>query len=194
MRQFFDVLLGRTRPVKSQVEKLFAMATAQLTLETAHQLRPTGRAGICFRPVSSSEFTRLETELKDLLKLSGRESGTAVRTQTDSFGFQWVEIDDADFDDLVATVHLVSLTLHDGGFGEQLLAAVFRFDGPKGPVFWIYNYKRGAFYPFIPQGGTSGTSRARDNAAELRLANVMGRELPVEQDFERWYPLWGIPV
>jgi hypothetical protein len=192
VRRFIDVLLGRTQPVKSQVEKLFAMSTAQLTLETAHQLRPAGRAGICFRPVTSSDFTQMESELRDLLKLSGRESGSTVETTTDPYGFQWVVIAGKDFDDLVATIHLVSLTLHDGGFGEQLLAAVFRFDGPKGPVFWIYNYKRGTFYPFIPQQG--GAARARENATELRLANVMGRELPVEQDFERWYALWGIPV
>ena len=152
---------------------------------------PLSSAGICFRPVSSGDFARLDTDLRDLLKISGRESGASVETTVDAYGFQWVTITASAFDELVSTVHMVSLTLHDGGFGEQLLAAVFRFDGPKSPAFWIYNYKRGAFYPFVPKGGSS---RARDNAAEIRLGNVMSRELPVEQDMERWYPLWGIPV
>ncbi len=189
MRQFFDSLLGRTRPVKSKLENLFAMSTAYVTLTVDMGEKPTGRAGICFRPVTSSQFDRLETDLRDLLKVSGKESGTTVRTTTDPYGFQWVVLEDDEFEDLVATVHLVSLTLQDGGFGEQLLAAVFRFEGPDHPIFWIYNYKRGSFYPFVPSG-----DRRRDNATELRLAAVMDKELPIEKDFERWYPLWGIPV
>lgn len=189
MRSFFDALLGRTRPVKSQLEKLFAMSTAYTTLTVDMRERASGRAGICFRPVTSSQFATLEGELTDLLKVSGKETGTAIRTTTDPYGFQWVLLEDAEFEDLVATVHLVSLTLQDGGFGEQLLAAVFRFEEPDHPVYWIYNYKRGNFYPFVPSG-----ERRRDNATELRLAAVMDKELPIEKDFERWYPLWGIPV
>ncbi len=190
MRQFFDALLGRSQPVKSKLEKLFAMSTAYVTLTVDHKQEASGRAGICFRPVTSSRFDSLEGELADLLKISGKESGTRVRTLADPYGFQWVLLEDVkEFENLVATVHLVSLTLQEGGFGEQLLAAVFRFEGPDHPIYWIYNYKRGTFYPFVPTG-----ERRRDNAAELRLAAVMDRELPIEKDFERWYPLWGIPV
>ncbi len=198
MRNFLDALLGRTQPVKSQLEKLFAMSTAYVTLTVDLREQPTGRAGICFRPVASSQFTSLQDELSDLLKVSGKESGTTIQTTTDPYGFQWVVFEDQEFENLVATVHLVSLTLQDGGFGERLLAAVFRFDGTDGPggagegnhpINWIYNYKRGSFYPFVPSG-----ERRRDNAAELRLAAVMDRELPMEKDFERWYPLWGIPI
>lgn len=190
VRQFFDSILGRSRPVTSKVEKLFAISTAYLTLTVDLEEKPSGRAGICFRPVTSSRFNSMGDELRDLLKLSGKESGTSVETLTDPFGFQWVSLrDEKDFENLVATVHLVSLTLQDGGFGEQLLAAVFRFEGPTFPHYWIYNYKRGAFYPFVLAG-----EHKRDNAAELRLSAVMERELPMEKDFERWYPLWGIPV
>lgn len=189
MRRFLDALLGRTRPVRSRLEDLFALSTAHVTLTVNLQQKATGRAGICFRPVSSSRFGALQAELRDLLAVSGRESGTRVETATDPYGFQWVLLQDDDFEDLVATVHLVSLTLRDGGFGEQLLAAVFRFQDDGRPVYWIYNYKRGRFYPFVPSG-----DRRRDNATELRLAAVMDRELPTEKDFERWYPLWGVPV
>jgi hypothetical protein len=189
LRHFFDSLLGRTQPVKSQLDKLFAMSTAYVTLTVDMSQKAAGRAGLCFRPVTSSQFATLETDLNDLLKVSGKESGTTICTTTDPYGFQWVVLEDAEFENLVATVHLVSLTLQDGGFGEQLLAAVFKFEGAERPAYWIYNYKRGSFYPFVPSG-----ERRRDNATELRLAAVMDRELPVEKDFERWYPLWGIPV
>lgn len=190
MQRFFDALFGRSRPVKSQLDKLFAMSTADVTLTIDLQLKTAGRAGICFRPVTSSRFDRLDADLNDLLKVSGKESGTKITTTTDPYNFQWVVLEDADFSNLVATVHMCNITLEEGGFGEQLLASVFRFSDSKGAtLYWIYNFKRGLFYPFAPTG-----ERKRDNATELRLAAVMDRELPMEKDYDRWYPLWGIPV
>jgi hypothetical protein len=187
--RLIDAVLGRTKPVKSQLEKLFAMSTAYVTLTVDQGEKPTGRAGICFRPVTSSRFSSAEGELDDLLKVSGKDTGTRITTTSDPYGFQWVVFEDAEFENLVATVHLVSLTLQDSGFGEQLLAAVFKFEGQGFPIYWVYNYKRGSFYPFVPVG-----NRRRDNAVELRLAAVMDHELPMEKEYERWFPVWGIPV
>lgn len=187
--RILDILLGRTRPVRSKLERLFAISTAYLTLTANMKLVPTGRAGVCFRPLESAEFQALGQELEQLLRISGRETDTAVETVEDSYGFQWVVLQDPQFEDLVATIHLVSLTLEDRGFGEQLLAAAFKFLDGNEPIYWIYNYKRGNFYPFVPRG-----ARRRDHATELRLQAAMRQELPQETELERWYPLWGIPV
>ena len=97
---------------------------------------------------------------------------------------------DPDFEDLVTTVHLVSSELKASGFGEQLLAAVFRFGGRERPVYWIYGYKRGAFWPFVPKGG----GRDRDNAQELLLKNSLERELPIEEDLSRWLAMFDAPL
>lgn len=187
--RILDILLGRTRPVRSKLERLFAISTAYLTLTANLRLESTGRAGVCFRPLESAEFQTLGQELDRLLKISGQETASAIETIEDSYGFQWVVLQDAQFEDLVATIHLVSLTLEDRGFGEQLLAAAFKFLDRGYPVYWIYNYKRGNFYPFAPRG-----ERRRDHATELRLQAAMQQELPQETALERWYPLWGIPV
>jgi hypothetical protein len=56
-------------------------------------------------------------------------------------------------------------------------------------LYLVYAYKRGAFYPFVPRG-----ERGRDNAMELRLQAGLGRELPIEPELERWYPVWDAPV
>lgn len=188
--RILDVLLGRTRPVQSKLERLFAISTAYLTLTADLGLEPTGRAGVCFRPIESGAFAGLQPELENLLRISGRETGTIIHTEEDNFGFQWVTLEDPQFDDLVSTIHFVSLTLQDHGFGDQLLAATFKFLERGEPVYWVYNYKRGSFYPFVPRGQT----RERDNAAELRLQAALQKELPVEPELERWYPLWGIPL
>ncbi|MGI5837236.1 MAG: PspA-associated protein PspAB, partial [Chloroflexota bacterium] len=153
MRRILDILLGRTRPIRSKLERLFAISTAYLTLTANLRLTASGRAGVCFRPLESSEFQSLSQELERILKISGRETDTTIDAVEDEFGFQWVILQDSQFEDLVATIHLVSLTLEDKGFGEQLLAAVFKFLDREKPIFWIYNYKRGNFYPFVPRGG-----------------------------------------
>ena len=187
-----DAIFGRTKPVKSKSEQLFAMATASVTLQTKLDLQTAGAAGIVFRPVDSSYFRQAEEELGQLLALSSKESSVAVRSETDNFGFRWTVLTDPAFEDLVATIHMVSITLTEKGFGEQLLAAVFRFnqaDSGSRPVYWVYNYKRGSFYPFIPQGG----GEHRDNAAELHFSTIMDGELPVEKAPDHWYALWGIP-
>jgi len=186
---FFDVLLGRTKPAKSKIEKLFAMSTAQVTLSVNLGLSPTGKAAICFRPVTSSFFESAESELKGILEIGAKETGTRVGMAKDSYGFQWILLQDDDFEDLVATLHVISQTLGEHGFSDQLLAAVFQFTDQQKPVYWIYNYKRGRFYPFVPTG-----DKNRDNAYELRLRAVMEKELPIEPELERWYPLWDIPL
>jgi len=187
-----DTLFGRTKPVKSKSDQLFAMATASITLQTKLDLQASGAAGIVFRPVESSYFRQAEEELTQLLELSSKESSVSIRTETDEYGYRWIVLTDKLFEDLVATIHMVSLTLTDKGFGEQLLAAVFRMnqaDAANRPVYWVYNYKRGSFYPFVPQG----TAQHRDNAAELHFSTIMDGELPVEKAPEYWYALWGIP-
>ena len=110
-----------------------------------------GTRDVCFRPLESGQFAGMQPELESLLQISARETGTTIHMQTDSFGFQWVTLEDPEFEDLVTTIHLVSLTLQDHGFGDQLLAAVFKFLDQGQPLYWIYNYKRGNFYPFVPQ-------------------------------------------
>ena len=184
----FDALFGRSKPVKSQTEKLFAISTARVTLEMQLGLTPAAHAGVVFRPMQSAVFEDAERELTELLHLSAQESGAEIHQQRDDYGFRWVIVRDEDFEDLVATIHMVSLTLAEKGFRDQLLGAVFRFDKDGRPVYWLYNYKRGTFYPFVPTAG-----QRRDNGAELRYGALMEKELPVEKQTDQWYPLWGIP-
>lgn len=190
MRQFLDSLLGRSRPAPSKIEHLFAMSTAQVTLETQLNMTADTHAGIVFRPVESAYFDQASQDINDLLKISTRDTGTEFEIKTDEFRFRWIILTDPQFEDLVATIHIISQTLVENQFGEQLLASAFRFNTSDGrATYWFYNYKRGSFYPFVPEP----TGRKRDNALELRLSSAMEHELPIEKELERWYPMWDIP-
>ena len=182
-------LFGRTKLRKADREQFFAVITAAVSLEGRTDLRLTDKAGLVFNPVESSFFDNLESELRDLLRISGASTGTRFEIKDDGHGTRWIVLDDKDFEDLASTIHLMGETITEHGFGDRLLAAVFQFDYDGRNAYWVYNIKRGRFYPFVLAG-----ERERDNAAEMRLGALMEEEkLPVERSLEQWYALWGIP-
>ena len=185
-----DVLFGRKKLRGPNLDKLFALTTAQVTLEAELGLKPAGAAAVVFKPLSAGEFARAEQEIDELLSVLAESSGSRVRRRSDKFGFEWLVVRDRDFEDLVTSVHLVSSELEARGFGGQLLAAVFPFEGRDKPVSLIYGYKRGTFWPFIP----TGEEQERDNAEEIRLKNELEGELPIEPDLTRWLGLFDAPL
>ena len=184
-----STLFGRSKLKRPSREQFFAIATTAVGLSARSDLNVTNFAGVVFNPVESSFFAELEREMDALLDASQREAGTRFEVKDDGFGTRWVILDDPDFEDLVTTIHIVGETITEHGFGDRLIAAVLRFDFEGKQAYWIYNIKRGKFYPLVMSGRSE-----RDNAAEMRLGALMEEEkVPVEQNLENWYALWGIP-
>ncbi len=183
-----DSLLGKTKLPEAKTDKLFAISTAAITLESSLGYRPDAAAAVCIKPVESSRYDAARSEIEELLKLSMKETGTNFSIQKDEYNYVWVVLSDPDFEDLVTGVQMVSQILMEQGFGTQLLAAVYRFKGET-TLYWINNFKQGSYYPFVPAGG-----RERDTSREFRLKALMARELPIEKDESRWYPMWGMPL
>ena len=184
-----STLFGRNKLKKPEREKFFSVITAETSLSGRMDLRHTDKAGIVFNPVESSFFDNLDEEIRALLSVSESATGTRFNVVDDTYGTRWAVLDDKDFEDLVATIHLISETIVEHGFADRMLAAVFGIEYEGKQAYWIYNYKRGNFYPMaLTSPGT------RDNAAEMRLSAVMEEEkIPVERSLENWYALWGIP-
>jgi hypothetical protein len=187
---FGDVLFGRKKLKAPAKERLFALTTAAVTMQVDLNLRSAGVGAVVFKSVSAGEFVRAENEIQALLDAVAADSGSKLERREDSFGFVWIVVRDADLEDQVTGVHAVASELVARGFGEQLLAAVFRFDGGKHPVYWLYGYKRGAFWPFVP----TGEAQERDNAEELELKAKLDKELPIEQDLSRWFGVFDAPI
>ncbi len=181
-----DALLGKNRLPKPKPDRLFAISTAYVTLNTNLNLKSEG-AGICFKPMEASRFQNTEQEIEELLAQSCKETHTLYKMRKDSYGYLWVILQDPEFEDLVSTLYMVSETLIDNDFGEQLLCAVFKFRNET-LIYWIYNFKQAKFYPFVPK------EKQRDSSYEFRLRSIMEKELPIEKEVERWYPLWDIPL
>jgi hypothetical protein len=188
---FLDVLTGRRKLAKPAPDRLFAISTAYVAMETSLGMSSRGSAAIVFQPLATADFESIVREMEEVVRATATDSGTTVTSSDDSYGFRWLVLRGTDFDDLVVGINAVSSALEAGGYGERVLCAVFAFeDSHKRRVYWIYNYKRGTFYPFAP----AGAAEQRDNERELILKAQLGRELPVEQELERWFPLWGSPI
>jgi hypothetical protein len=203
-----DILTGR-HEVKGPAAKdrLFAITTAYITLQAEHGIDPDGRAAIVFQPLSSADFEAAIKEMGDVVRETGAESGTQVATQDDAYGYRWMVLSNpsgsAGIEDLAVGINAVSSSIEAAGHGERLLCAVFAFkDAQKRPVYFIYNYKRGYWYPFVPKGPTADTGTSggefkageRSTERELQIKAQIGSELPIEPELERWFPLWGIPI
>jgi hypothetical protein len=189
---FLDSILGRSRtPKPAKKDRLFAMSTAYVTLETSHGMESGGKAGLVFQAEATSDFARIVAEAEEVLRATGEETGTNVEVSDDKFGYRWVVVSDPDVEDLVVGLSAIKDSLDVGGYGARILAAVFKFKQTGGrDAYFIYNVKRGLWYPFVPGAG----EQVRDNEAEMRLKAQLGGELPMEPELERWFPLWGVPL
>jgi hypothetical protein len=182
-------LFGRTKLKQPADERLFALTTAAVTLQVECGLTYAGKGALVFKPLSASAFDEVVKAADELLDSVAQDSGSKIERETDSFGYEWVIIGDPQLEDAAASLHLVAQELDQQGFGERLLAALFRFKGYEHPVYWVYGYKGGVFWPFVPTGG-----QERDNAKELELKAKLEPELPIEADLSKWFGMFDAPL
>ncbi|GAC1522644.1 MAG: hypothetical protein NVS2B6_07910 [Thermoleophilaceae bacterium] len=186
-----DVLFGGQRKLKAPArDRLFAITTAQVTLEAQLGLRHRPAAGIVFQSVPTADFKSIVADAEELLQGAAKDTGTSVETADDEFGYRWVVLRNEEFEDLVVSINLVATELEASGYGDRLLAAVFPFEEEGRPIYFIYNFKRGAYYPFVPAPG----EHERNNEREFQLKAQIASDLPFEPELARWFPLWEIPL
>ncbi|MEV5509132.1 PspA-associated protein PspAB [Streptomyces orinoci] len=198
-----DVILGRSKPVRPDLDRLFALPSAALTLQAGAGFRPTGLGSVCFATVEGGAFDGLRQEVGELLAAGLREdtedSGPQVEFSQDGYGYTWLlsRHPAEDTAGLVNDLHAVNTLLQEGGFGPQLLCSLMGFrDAGQRPLALVYLYKRGTFYPFAPVPGGEGASGGpgrRDNGLELQVRALLGDDLRIEPDLARWFPVWGAP-
>ncbi|MDQ0602380.1 hypothetical protein QF037_006725 [Streptomyces canus] len=188
-----DILLGRTKPVAPDLDQLFALPSAAVTLEAAAGFTPTGSGAVCFATVEGAAFEQTHREVQALLDADADRDGPPVRLRRDEYGYSWLVSERApdELPQLVNDLHAVNASMEVNGFGPQLLCSLAGFrDGEGRTLALVYLYKRGTWFPFapLPDGG-----QRRDNALELRVRAALGDDLRIEQDLSRWFPVWGAP-
>ncbi|MFJ4470683.1 hypothetical protein ACIP2X_24825 [Streptomyces sp. NPDC089424] len=188
-----DILLGRTQPVAPDLDRLFALPSAAVTLEAAAAFTPTGHGAVCFATVEGAAFDQTHREVRALLDADTERTGPPVELERDAYGYSWLISRRApdELPQLVNDLHAVNSSMEINGFGPQLLCSLAGFRDEAGRrLALVYLYKRGTFYPFapLPDGG-----QRRDSALELQVRAALAGDLRMEEDLGRWFPVWGAP-
>ncbi|WP_243060383.1 hypothetical protein [Nocardioides sp. SR21] len=187
----WDVITGRSRPKPANLDALFAVPTAAITLETSLGLCPTGDGSVCYRAAAGAAFQQTQDDVVALLDAD--PGAPPVQVTRDEFGFTWLlnQHDPADISGLCTDLHAVNTALEAQGFGPGLLCSLVPFADDSGRrVGLVYLYKQATFYPFAPK---PGAGRVRDNLLEIQVRDALSGELPIEQDLGRWLAVWGAP-
>jgi len=187
----WDVITGRTRPTQANLDALFLLPSAAITLQTSLGLLPTGSGSVCYRAAAGPAFQQTQDEVVALLDAD--PGAPPVEVTRDEYGFTWLlnRHDAGDVPGLVTDLHAVNTSLEAQGFGPGLLCSLVPFADASGRrVGLVYLYKQGTFYPFAP---AAGDGRRRDNLLEIQVRDALAGELPVEKDLSRWLAVWGAP-
>jgi hypothetical protein len=188
---FWDALTGRSKPVRANLDALFSLPAAAVTLQTALGFTPTGVGSVCYRAAEGAAFAQTQ---RDVITLLDNDDDPDVESSTDDFGFTWLLARQSpdDLAALVTDLHTVNTSLEAQGFGSSLLCSLVGFTDLSGrSLGLVYLYKQGTFYPFVPQ--PSAGPQRRDNLLELQVRDLLSGDLPVEPLLNRWMPLWGAP-
>ncbi len=185
----WDAMRGRTRPRRNDLDALFLVPSAAITLETALGFAPTGSGSVCYRSASGAAFAQTQQDVVALI----RDDADApdVTVSQDDFGFTWLVVagDATDMSGLCTDLHAVNTTLELNGFEGGLLCSMVPFANAAGQRFGLtYLYKSGTFYAFAPSG-----EQSRDTLLELSVRDLLGKELPMEPDVQRWLAVWKAP-
>jgi hypothetical protein len=184
---FLDSILGRSTPPAADLDVLFSVPQAALSLEVAG-FAATGMGSVCFRDSEGQADDRVVTDAQQLIST---DTTAAVELTDDAHGFRWLTVTRAagDVTGLVTDLHAANSSLVDAGFGGGLLCSTVVFTSPTGgSCALVYLFKQGTFYPFVPMAG-----ERRDNALELQVRGLVGEDVPVEPKLDRWLALWGAP-
>ncbi|QZY28050.1 PspA-associated protein PspAB [Nocardioides coralli] len=185
----WEAITGRRREVRPDLDALFGVPGAAITLQTATGFTPTGSGSVCYRAATGTAFAEMQSEVIRLIESD--PDAPEVSVTADSYGFTWLTVTD-DPDDvagLCTDLHAVNTSLEAQGFGTGLLCSLIPFSDRTGRrLGLVYLYKQGTFYPFAPTG-----PQQRDNLLEMQVRDTLSPEIPVEKDLSRWLAVWDAP-
>jgi hypothetical protein len=195
----FDSIMGRAKPPKPDLDNLFGLPSAAITLEASVGFRSTGSGAVAFRAPEGKAFADVQREIEALVGGGAATAAAAagasqVEVTQDSYGYTWIvlTVDPPDMPTLVTDLHAVNASLVDAGFGPTLLCTLVTFVDDRGRrLGLVYLFKQGTFYPFVPDPG-AGPQR-RDNIVELQVRDLVAQDLNNEPDLTRWFAVWGAP-
>ncbi len=162
----WDALRGQSRPRAANLDALFSLPSAALTLEVSLGLHPTGSGSVCFRAAEGYAAAATQDEAVALVDMDG---GPTTESRVDEYGFTWLTVraEPEDTAGLVTDLHAVNSALEAQGFGTGLLCSTVGFrDDNAGAGVPRLPLQAGHVLPVLPDRGEQ--SRHLAGAADPR--------------------------
>ena len=200
--RLWEAVTGRRRTKGPDLDALFGVPAAAVSLQAAMGFLPTGSGSVCFRAAAGAAFHALQNDVIAVIQADPDKPD--VEVSVDGYGYTWLVVhrDPGDLAGLCTDLHVVNTTLVEQGFAGGLLCTMVPFADPSGRRFGlVYLYQQGTFYAFAPVAAASGSGtsasteppQARDNLLEISVRDQLSGELPMEADLSRWLAVWGAP-
>ena len=185
----WDALTGRSKPVQANLDALFALPSAAITLQTAAGL-PAHRRRLGLLPRRRGRGVRPDAERRRRAARQRRRPGRRAQHRRLRLHLAAGPPGPDDLSALVTDLHTVNTSLEAQGFGPSLLCSLVGFKTrPDVRLGLVYLYKQGTFYPFAP----AGPAAARQPAGDPGPRPARGRPARRAATLSRWMPLWGAP-
>ncbi len=82
-----DSVLGRRKPVQPNLDALFSLPSAAITLQVDLDMIPTGRGSVAFRAPEGRAFADVQADVQALLDA---DAGPPIEITGDEYGFTWI--------------------------------------------------------------------------------------------------------
>ena len=170
----WDVLRGHSRPRAANLDALFSLPSAAMTLEASLGLHPTGSGSVCFRAAEGQAAAATQSEAAALVAVDG---GPTTESRVDEYGFTWLTVraDPEDTAGLVTDLHAVNSALEAQGFGTGLLCSTVGFRDDNGS-------RRRTSSTSTSRAPSTRSARpgrsSRDTLRERQIRDAVGADLP----------------
>ncbi len=106
--RWLDAVTGRRRQAANNLDALFLVPSAAITLQTAAGFAPTGAGSVCYRSAPGAAFDRTQDEITRLLDDDPEVPDVTI--SADEFGFTWLVVrgDPTDMAGLCTDLHAVN--------------------------------------------------------------------------------------
>ncbi|MBV9942006.1 MAG: hypothetical protein JO262_07770, partial [Solirubrobacterales bacterium] len=83
---FLDVLIGKRKLAKPAPDRLFAVSTAYVTMQTGLGMNSRASAAIVFQPLATADFDAIVRDMEEVVRATATDSGMTVTSTDDTYG------------------------------------------------------------------------------------------------------------
>ena len=187
-----DTILGRSKPVRPDLDRLFALPSAVISLEAGAGFVPTGLGSVCFAGVEGGGFARIRDDVRELLDADNERADAPVEFSQDAYGYTWLLARHPP-DDPPPSSMTCTRSTHCSRTAASGPSCCARWSVSAMPNSGLWRWSTSTSEAPSIRSRRCRAREKRDSQRELQVKAVIGDDLRIESDLSRWFPVWGAP-